>query len=219
MIWIRRTVIVLLLASGAALAWLAWHPVTNHSETRALQISIPPPPAPRNEMWQVVSRRFIREEDARAMKERLRKLGLHPEVVASREQITWAGFSDPYSYPSTAASIEAQARWRQAGIDSTVLHDDRGYHLLLGRFSSEKEIAGQRLRLQASGLRWQTKTHTETAVVWRLRFAPAPRADAEVTWRLAQQLGGLDPLLERIAPATPNKSDGRNAASPDNKNP
>ncbi|RMH49831.1 MAG: hypothetical protein D6682_08490 [Zetaproteobacteria bacterium] len=198
---LQRILIALMVAAMGALAWMAWNPVVVDRGGRTLRLAVPPPPRPAGQRWQVVSRRFLREDDARAMARRLTGLGLHPRIRADREQVEWTGFADPYSYPSTAAAIEAQARWKQAGIDSTVLHDDLGYRLLLGRFYSGKEIAGQKARLAASGLEWREERHSEERTVWRILFPPQPREEAEVTWGAAQKVGGLDPLLRRVGPA------------------
>ena len=197
---IRRVVIVLLLIACAVLAWMAWNPILPSNGARSVRVMVPPPPERLDQRWQVVSRRMMREEDARQIKRQLAAVGLHPKVVASREQVRWTGFVDPYSYPSVAASVEAQARWRQQGVVSTVLHDDGGYHLLLGRFFSPREAEGQRRRLAATSLPWRAQSHTEMAVVWRLVFPPQSKQDAEVTWRLAQQQGGVEPVMRRYAP-------------------
>jgi len=194
---IRRLVVGLVLIACALLAWVAWNPVVNHDEIRTVKMMIPPPPEQKSQRWQVESRRMIRENDAQQIKRQLATRGLHPKVVASREQVQWTGFVDPYNYTSVAASMEAQARWQQKGIASTVLHDDEGYHLLLGRFFSSVEAEGQRQRLAATTLPWRDQSHTEMVVVWRLRFAPQAKKDAEITWRLAQQQGGVDPVMRR----------------------
>lgn len=195
--FIRQLVVALLLIACAVLAWVAWNPVANQTSTRTIKVMIPPPPEQKTQRWQVISRRMMREADAQKIKAQLAAVGLHPKVIANREQVQWTGFVDPYSYPSVAASMEAQAHWQQEGINSTVLHDDSGYHLLLGRFFSQLEAEGERQRLSATSLAWQDQQHTEMAVVWRLYFTPQSKKDAEVTWRLAQQQGGVDPVLHR----------------------
>jgi len=203
---IRQLVIALLLLACAALAWVAWNPIISQTSMRTIKMMIPPPPEQKSQRWQVVSRRMMREADAQKIKAQLAAVGLHPKVIANREQVQWTGFVDPYSYSSIAASMEAQARWQQEGITSTVLHDDAGYHLLLGRFFSSIEAEGERQRLSATSLPWRDQRHTEMAVVWRLYFTPQSKKDAEVTWRLAQQQGGVDPVMRRYGDDNQNQT-------------
>ncbi|MDQ6963605.1 MAG: hypothetical protein Q9M13_01650, partial [Mariprofundales bacterium] len=201
---IRQLLVGLVLLACTILAWVTWHPVSTHQESRSITIQIAPPPEQVSQRWQVVSRRMIRREDAQQIREQMVAIGLQPQLISSYEQLQWHEFTDPYSYHSIADTLEAQARWQQHGVTSTILRDDTGNHLLLGRFLSSAEADGERQRLIASALPWQERREREEAVVWRLYFTPQTRKEAEVTWRLTQQHGGLDPILKRYdkPPAT-----------------
>ncbi|MDX8409141.1 MAG: hypothetical protein R8J84_03725 [Mariprofundales bacterium] len=199
MVMIRRLVVTLLLLAAVLLAWVAWNPPANEERARHFRITVPSPPEQQQQLWQVETRRLLREADAREIKRRLLAHGLMPTIVAAQEQVSWTLFTDAYSYANPAQTLEAQARWKQHGIDAVLMHDDGGYHLQLAREVSPTAIIGTRQKLAASKLAWRDETRVKLSTVWRLQFPPQSKDDAEITWRVLQQQGMLDPVMHPLA--------------------
>ncbi|MDQ6951176.1 MAG: hypothetical protein Q9M26_05880 [Mariprofundales bacterium] len=207
---ISRIIISLALLAATTLAWVAWNPPLGNTLIRKFRISIPPEPTAYHQLWQVTTRPLLRQADAEQIKQRLVKLGFTPRIITAHEQRTWMRFWDPVIYASPAPALEALARWKQHGIQATQTHDDAGYHLELGRESNRAAIAGAEQKLTASGLKFSKKSLVLMTDLWRLQFAPQSQDDADITWRVLQEQGMTDPVMQQVAPTNMKKGHDAN---------
>jgi len=198
---ISRITITLILLAAALLAWEAWHPPISHTPYRTFRIAIAPPPAMAHQLWQVTTRPFLQQSDAQQARQRLIRLGFSPVIVSTSRVLQWTRFWDPHIYHDPAQALEATALWKQHGIQAEQRHDQTGYHLQLGKEYDPMATAGVAHRLSTSGLDFRQQTTSAMTKVWHLRFPPQSKDDADITWRVVQKQGMLDPVLEKVVVA------------------
>lgn len=200
---------VILTIALSALVWLAWQSPMPAPGPASTQTELPPNPEANKtsntnnhktgltgQLWRVITRRVLSDEGIRALKYRLKNIGLKPITLLNTEEVTMHAFDDAMLFKSKKKASAIARFWQQHHVETTVIKAAPGVYLLgLGRLYQAKYAEVMQKELDKVGRKYRYQQRIVPIPVRRFTFAPRDKQSATVLWKKLDVTGVMMPVL------------------------
>ncbi len=205
----KKIPLIILTIALSALAWLAWQSPMPAPVPAAIQTELPPNPdvnknsatsdhttEQTGQRWRVITRRVLSEEGIRALKYRLKRMGLKPITLQNTEEVTMHAFDDAVLFKSKKRASAIAAFWQQHDVETTVIKAAPGVYLVgLGRLYQARYAKEMQKELDKVGRKYRYQQRIVPIPVKRFTFAPRDKHSAAMLWKKLDVTGVMMPVL------------------------